>query len=93
MVDRTSKSSNLILVLCRTGVCECEAGYSGADCAVDVSTPPELIYIVGDTICDLRQGPCPDSLIIVGAGFANTANLSCHLTPLQVGLHFQVKWK
>ena len=86
-------SINTLSDLCcvGTGVCDCETGYVGADCAVSVSTPPELVYIVGGTTCDLRQGPCSDSLVIVGAGFANTANLSCHVTPVQVSLCFLVK--
>jgi hypothetical protein len=53
---------------------------------VDLTVAPELLYIVGGPRCDLRQEPCPESLVIVGSGFANTANLSCHVAPVTVSL-------
>lgn len=70
------------MLICCAGVCQCDGGFSGADCSVNLSVPPTLLYIAGGPVCDTQQGPCGGELIIVGTGFTNS--LVCVIESVQV---------
>ncbi|KAK7469526.1 hypothetical protein BaRGS_00036472, partial [Batillaria attramentaria] len=71
--------------LCQQGACNCDTGFSSADCSVDLTAAPTLLYIAGGSVCDLQQGPCGGELIIVGTGFVSAEGLACTIESVEVG--------
>lgn len=65
------------------GHCECQAGYSGADCSALTQEPPYSSEIRNRGLCDIRYMKC-DRVIVYGENFINGPNLTCHLQRCQV---------
>ncbi|CAG5135635.1 unnamed protein product, partial [Candidula unifasciata] len=65
---------------CVKGLCECTSGFGSADCSLDLSIAPEIMSIVGGWSCDLASGDDCGSVQLLGSGFLDTTNLTCHLT-------------
>ena len=62
---------------CDGGVCICENGYLGVDCAIHISTPPTIYNEPENYICDGRTHFCERGSLY-GQGFVDIKTLSCH---------------
>ncbi|XP_077999980.1 von Willebrand factor D and EGF domain-containing protein-like [Glandiceps talaboti] len=64
---------------CINGTCQCGEGFSGSDCSIDSSKPPEVWFINGGEqgLCDIRQDDCATTSII-GDNFLDSDDLVCY---------------
>ena len=67
---------------CFTGECACEADFTGADCATNLSEKP-VMYELATPTCDVRQALCLQ-VSVFGEGFAQTAQLKCVIETMEV---------
>ncbi|CAH1779197.1 unnamed protein product [Owenia fusiformis] len=68
---------------CVNGTCECDSEHTGADCALERSTPPTLLFVPEKGLCDVRLRPCR-ATPIMGENFVDAANLTCYVRQLQI---------
>ncbi|XP_001626966.2 von Willebrand factor D and EGF domain-containing protein [Nematostella vectensis] len=68
---------------CRERICTCDEGYTGADCSLLKNAVPELLGIYDGGLCDIRKRPCKKTDIL-GEGFIDSENLTCHSTEFKV---------
>ncbi|CAH1779196.1 unnamed protein product, partial [Owenia fusiformis] len=68
---------------CVNGTCECDAEHTGADCALERSTPPTLLFVPERGLCDVRLRPCR-ATPIMGENFVDASNLTCYVRQLQI---------
>ncbi|XP_077980229.1 von Willebrand factor D and EGF domain-containing protein-like [Glandiceps talaboti] len=63
---------------CMNGTCHCTEGFSGADCSIDSTEPPELWYVNDEEhgICDVREKNC-QFISVVGNNILDSENLVC----------------
>lgn len=59
------------------GACDCDAGYTGDDCSVAETDPPELDSIEGGALIDISVGVVRQ-LVVYGADFVDSDKLTCH---------------
>ncbi|ELU09404.1 hypothetical protein CAPTEDRAFT_223958 [Capitella teleta] len=68
---------------CISGSCVCEAGYSTVDCSVSERSPPYVHELPNYGLCDVSVMNC-NTVLVWGRHFANSPNLVCHLTEVEV---------
>ncbi|XP_064595404.1 von Willebrand factor D and EGF domain-containing protein-like [Liolophura sinensis] len=61
---------------CVMGECQCEAGWIGDDCSIDINTPPEVLGLPKGGLCDFKTRKC-DRTVVYGSKFAASDNLTC----------------
>ncbi|XP_070535026.1 von Willebrand factor D and EGF domain-containing protein-like [Ptychodera flava] len=63
---------------CVNGTCQCQDGFSGADCSIELSRPPEIWYIFhyDQGLCDVREDDC-SSLGVIGENLLESDDLVC----------------
>ena len=66
-----------------SGVCVCNAGYTGEDCRIDMSKPPVLSGVSDESICDVLKRPCT-SISMFGDGFYSTEKMKCRFQNAKV---------
>lgn len=59
------------------GACDCDTGYTGDDCSVAETDPPELDSIEGGALIDISVGVVRQ-LVVYGADFVDSDKLTCH---------------
>ena len=74
-----------VTVVLISGFCTCNSGFAGSDCSIDLSSPPSITYIQGESYCDVRDKKCPTDIVLVGSGFADVPDLLCHYTAKTTG--------
>jgi hypothetical protein len=67
---------------CSNGTCECESGYSGDDCNLDLQSPIDLVVPVNDGLCDVRSTNCSVAQL-QGTGFLPQIT-TCLVQPVTV---------
>ena len=58
------------------GVCQCESDFSGDDCSVDLTQPPDIIAVPLEGVCDLSTRPCRETPLY-GRNFLDSPNIKC----------------
>ena len=66
-----------------SGGCQCQIGFSSADCSVEVNEPPYKVELPKYGLCDRRYMSC-DAVIVYGKNFVDSRTLKCHLKKCQV---------
>ncbi|XP_070574530.1 von Willebrand factor D and EGF domain-containing protein-like isoform X2 [Ptychodera flava] len=68
---------------CAHGTCNCQDGFSGADCTIELSRPPEIWYILHheEGLCDIRQEDC-SLLSVIGENFLDSEDLVCSFSEI-----------
>ncbi|XP_052819122.1 uncharacterized protein LOC128244982 isoform X2 [Mya arenaria] len=69
--------------VCVNGTCVCNKPYIGEDCSVDSTSPPEMLGIPDEGICDLQVRACK-RVYVIARHLVDTSNLTCILTPFVV---------
>jgi hypothetical protein len=46
------------------GLCSCDRGYGGSDCALDLTQGPHVTALDNLGLCDVRTKPCRDVIVI-----------------------------
>lgn len=65
------------------GICQCEPGFAGHDCSVDVTLVPQHLIVSGRGYCDLASGPC-HAVKVYGNAFVKSSTLKCKFHWVQV---------
>ncbi|CAH1800531.1 unnamed protein product [Owenia fusiformis] len=68
---------------CEQGECDCNNGWTGADCSQDANLPPTALFIPREGKCDIRSRPCKD-VVIYGDGFLQKSNLKCRIQRVKI---------
>ena len=61
---------------CTNGTCTCLPEFTGSDCSFVVGKIPQLTYLVGPLLCNIRNKSC-GAVTIIGKNFADTSELTC----------------
>ena len=61
---------------CTNGTCTCLPKFTGSDCSFEVGKIPRLTYLVGSSLCNIRNRSC-DAVTVIGKDFADTSKLTC----------------
>ncbi|XP_064595124.1 von Willebrand factor D and EGF domain-containing protein-like [Liolophura sinensis] len=69
---------------CLKGECQCEAGWIGDDCSIDMSRPPQVLGLPKKGLCDIRNRKC-DRTLVYGKRFARSESLTCKFEQVYVG--------
>ena len=70
---------------CLKATCICDKNYTSSDCSIQKNTPPTVISIPPDGLCDIRKTNSQCNLVkILGRGYMDSDNLSCRATMFQV---------
>ncbi|XP_033745562.1 von Willebrand factor D and EGF domain-containing protein-like [Pecten maximus] len=62
------------------GTCDCDDGFGGPDCSIDLSIPPFFEELLDDGMCDKQRWEC-DSAMATGDDFLAKGHLKCNMTP------------
>ncbi|XP_055957189.1 von Willebrand factor D and EGF domain-containing protein-like [Patella vulgata] len=68
--------------VCVNGTCDCNDGYSGPDCSVDLTQPPLADSLEANGYCDRKDGSC-EEIAIFGGPFVESDKFKCRLMPLE----------
>ncbi|XP_046557590.1 cell wall integrity and stress response component 4-like [Haliotis rubra] len=68
---------------CQRGLCDCSAGFGGADCSVDLTQPPQLDEVEDNGHCDLATSSC-QRLTVFGLTFLEDVTIKCRSTMFTV---------
>ena len=70
---------------CVNATCICNGNYTSSDCSIDKNTPPMIMLIPPDGLCDIQKKNSQCNLVKVpGRGFMDSDKLSCRATMFQV---------
>lgn len=56
----------------------CKLGLDSSNCSVDLTVPPTILTLSGK--CDTSSSENCEEIEILGSGFVDTQNLTCHVT-------------
>ncbi|KAK6180905.1 hypothetical protein SNE40_008870 [Patella caerulea] len=68
--------------VCVNGTCDCNDGYSGPDCSVDLSQPPLADSLEANGFCDHKDGSC-EEIAVFGGPFVESDKFKCRLLALE----------
>ena len=75
---------NINLMLLVVGFCDCDAGYTGDDCRVNMKAPPDIVSEPSDTsLCSSTASSCKYASVF-GENFYESANLRCLVETAEV---------
>ncbi|RUS80662.1 hypothetical protein EGW08_011566, partial [Elysia chlorotica] len=63
---------------CSNGLCQCEKGFGGVDCSVDLTAVPALNLLLPALPCNVDDDDC-NTITIVGGPFVESGDLACVL--------------
>ncbi|XP_077864331.1 von Willebrand factor D and EGF domain-containing protein-like [Saccoglossus kowalevskii] len=72
---------------CVNALCDCETGYGGTDCRVDMTQPPQVYTAHHSGVCDIDMESC-QHITIYGVNFVESEEISCHIRPIEVQFLF-----
>ncbi|XP_019635893.1 PREDICTED: von Willebrand factor D and EGF domain-containing protein-like [Branchiostoma belcheri] len=67
---------------CVNSTCECDDGYTSADCSIQVGRPPVALRLPGNGLCDVRSRPCLKTSFYA-EDVMDSGNLTCRITQVQ----------
>ncbi|KAI8516124.1 hypothetical protein Bbelb_069370 [Branchiostoma belcheri] len=67
---------------CVNSTCECDDGYTSADCSIQVGRPPVALRLPGNGLCDVRSRPCLKTSFYA-EDVMDSGNLTCRVTQVQ----------
>ncbi|XP_066302881.1 von Willebrand factor D and EGF domain-containing protein-like [Branchiostoma lanceolatum] len=68
---------------CINGTCVCDEGYTSVDCSLEEGSPPQLLLIPNNGLCDIRRRPCRKTSIIAD-GLVESENLTCKVGHIKI---------
>ncbi|XP_035689590.1 von Willebrand factor D and EGF domain-containing protein-like [Branchiostoma floridae] len=68
---------------CVNSTCECNHGYTSADCSIQIGRPPVALELPSDGLCDVRSRPCMKTSFFA-EDVMNSENLTCRVTQVQI---------
>ncbi|XP_066303069.1 von Willebrand factor D and EGF domain-containing protein-like [Branchiostoma lanceolatum] len=68
---------------CVNSTCECNEGYTSADCSIQIGRPPVALELPGNGLCDVRSRPCMKTSFFVD-GVMDSENLTCRIKQVQI---------
>ncbi|CAH1238490.1 FBN1 [Branchiostoma lanceolatum] len=68
---------------CVNSTCECNEGYTSADCSIQIGRPPVALELPGNGLCDVRSRPCMKTSFFA-EDVMNSENLTCRITQVQI---------
>ncbi|KAL9972518.1 hypothetical protein ACROYT_G018840 [Oculina patagonica] len=68
---------------CVNSSCICNKGFTSNDCAISTTQIPTLSMLQGNGLCDRRKRSCR-KVTVMGSGFLNSTNMTCHVKEFQV---------
>ncbi|XP_055957195.1 von Willebrand factor D and EGF domain-containing protein-like [Patella vulgata] len=68
--------------VCVNGICDCNDGYSGPDCSVDLTQPPLADSLEANGYCDRKDDSC-EEIAVFGGPFVESDKFKCRLMPLE----------
>ncbi|XP_035676194.1 von Willebrand factor D and EGF domain-containing protein-like [Branchiostoma floridae] len=68
---------------CVNSTCECNHGYTSADCSIQIGRPPVALELPSDGLCDVRSRPCMKTSFFAEP-VVNSENLTCRVTQVQI---------
>ncbi|GFR90472.1 von Willebrand factor D and EGF domain-containing protein, partial [Elysia marginata] len=63
---------------CSQGLCQCEEGFGGVDCSVDLTAVPQLNLLLPQLPCNVDSEDCT-AITIIGGPFVKSDDLVCRL--------------
>ena len=84
---------------CVSGACQCNYGFTGFDCSINMNQRPKLINIVSSTrMCNFRKFNNCSKLILYGENFSNIMDVKLTVFDLfEVGFFYfifiKIDWK
>ncbi|XP_055957191.1 von Willebrand factor D and EGF domain-containing protein isoform X2 [Patella vulgata] len=76
--------------VCVKGICDCNDGYSGPDCSVDLNQPPLVDSLEANGYCDRKDGSC-EEIAVFGGAFVESDKFKCRLMPLESNEEAEIK--
>lgn len=70
-------------ILVIIGNCTCDHGFGGSDCSFDVLSPPTVVRLSDDGVCDKSLESCED-ITVYGHYFLENMGTSCYVTRKEV---------
>ncbi|XP_069141427.1 von Willebrand factor D and EGF domain-containing protein-like isoform X2 [Argopecten irradians] len=71
--------------ICVNGTCDCQGGFGGIDCSIDLSIPPYFEELLDNGMCDKQDWEC-DVAMVTGDDFIAEGNLRCKMEPFWVDI-------
>ncbi|XP_078703010.1 von Willebrand factor D and EGF domain-containing protein-like isoform X1 [Branchiostoma floridae x Branchiostoma belcheri] len=68
---------------CVNSTCECDEGYTSADCSIQIGRPPVTLGLLGNGLCDVRNRPCLKTSFFAEP-VMDSGNLTCRITQVQI---------
>ncbi|XP_035689592.1 von Willebrand factor D and EGF domain-containing protein-like [Branchiostoma floridae] len=68
---------------CVNSTCECNHGYTSADCSIQIGRPPVALELPSDGLCDVRSRPCMKTSFFAEP-VMDSENLTCRVTQVQI---------
>ncbi|XP_078693842.1 von Willebrand factor D and EGF domain-containing protein-like isoform X3 [Branchiostoma floridae x Branchiostoma belcheri] len=68
---------------CVNSTCECDQGYTSADCSIQVGRPPVALGLPGNGLCDVRSRPCRKTSFFAEP-VMDSGNLTCRIIQVQI---------
>ncbi|XP_033756293.1 uncharacterized protein LOC117339037 [Pecten maximus] len=68
---------------CIGGICQCQEGFGGEACRVNLAEAPEVYFLAGNGFCDLASSACTE-VVAFGDTFIRSKNLTFRLREIMV---------
>ncbi|XP_064631285.1 uncharacterized protein LOC135489721 [Lineus longissimus] len=67
---------------CKQGICQCNSGFVGPDCSININDPPIVITIPNGGLCEATKN-CKN-IPVYGEKFVESPQLTCHIQSIKI---------
>ena len=69
---------------CNDTICSCDGNYTANDCSFRVNTPPTVMFIPPDGLCDIQKSHQCNLVKVLGRDYMDSDKLSCRANMFKV---------